>query len=121
MGVWPDSVWTGASTPVTFTSYNFYQVFGEVASVPGATNPNPSCDDMGTGVQGSLGQTVTPKPSSWSSTQVNGSATGVNMTVGATIPAYWSGLAGASPVTALSLGGPGANSTGTAVGTAGSC
>jgi hypothetical protein len=120
MGVWPDSIWT-ATPAVTFTSYNFYQVFGEVASVPGATNPDPSCDDMGTGVQGSLGQTVTPKPSSWSSTQVNGSATGVNMTVGATIPAYWSGLAGASPVTAFSLGGPGANSAGAAVGTAGSC
>lgn len=120
MGVWPDTIWTAAPA-VTFTNYSFYQVFGEVASVPGASNPNPSCNDMGTGVAGSLGQTVTPRPSSWSATKVDLSATGVNLTVGATLPAYWSGLAGSSPVTALSLGGPGADANGTAVGTAGSC
>lgn len=49
VGYYPDSLWTSASTPVTFNQVGYTQVFGELAA-----NTDPTCSDMGSGVQGSV-------------------------------------------------------------------
>lgn len=48
VGYYPDSLWTGASPPVSFTTVGFAQVFGEVTnddSVDGT--PQGTCSNMG--------------------------------------------------------------------------
>ncbi len=46
LGMWPDTLWTGASTPVTFNKVGLFQAFSEIAELAG----NPPCSDSGTGI-----------------------------------------------------------------------
>lgn len=110
VGYYPESQWPGG-----FAQSDFVQMFGEVAA--STTTP---CTDMGSGVQGSLGNTVTPLPARFASVAyLNGPA--VSM-LGSTQPAGLTTYT-VNQLTARTAyyGGPGWNAAGTGVGTKGSC
>jgi hypothetical protein len=46
IGMYPDTLWTGASTPVTFNKVGLFQAFSEIAELQG----NPPCSDSGSGI-----------------------------------------------------------------------
>lgn len=74
IGWWPDSRWSGATPPTTFTSFTEFQGFGEVAA--NSTNP---CTDMGKGTLATGPTSPTGARVSSVTYQVNGSA-GVSLT-----------------------------------------
>jgi hypothetical protein len=69
-GAFPDSVWTGATPPVTFTQSGLIQVFGEMA----AQTTVPTGAQMGSGVLGSI-------------TPTNAGARASSFALGTTVPA----------------------------------
>lgn len=63
VGYYPATLWSGASPAVTFTSFGFYQSFGEIAS-----QKSVACAKMGDGTKGSLGASGSPVPARLGST-----------------------------------------------------
>lgn len=124
-GYFPDSLWTGASSPVSFTRMNWVQLFGEIASP--FSKP---CSDFGLGITPS--STVTTGVSKISSATYNNAdlsadSASVNLTT-YTNPSSTAGnpYAGVyAPATtnvrSFYYGGPMWNAAKTGVGTKGAC
>lgn len=75
LGWIPKTHWSGATPPVTtFTSFSYYQAFGEIAS-----SYTPGCAQMGNGTQGT-NPTGTPVPTRLASVQFSGPAVAPTMT-----------------------------------------
>jgi hypothetical protein len=112
-GLFPDSAWT-AKGAVATPKVDQVQLFGEVA----AWNTAP-CSDMGNGILPVAGQSTAAKISSYVTIDSNQTAT-FNHTL-VTDSAHY-GLVSLLPGNVgFRYGGPGWNSTGTAVGTTGAC
>jgi hypothetical protein len=76
VGYIPKTHWSNASPPVTtFTSFSYYQAFGEIASAY-----TPGCAHMGNGTQGVLGSGGSPVPTRLASVQFSGPAVLPTMT-----------------------------------------
>jgi hypothetical protein len=116
IGYYPDSLWTGATPPVTFTSGGLFQVFGEIA----ANVPKP-CTDMGNGLQGSTDVNASRLGSTTlTSTVPAGIVANFPASVQPAVsPAVWS-VTNLTTITSR-IGGPGWNAAGTAVGVANGC
>jgi hypothetical protein len=117
LGYYPDSLWTGATPSVSFTSGGLFQVFYEVAS-----NVQNTCTDMGNGIQGNLPAGTSARMGSISLTGTAPGAITNNFPASVqpvTSPLVYSAVSVTS--TTARGGGPGWNSAGTAVGTTGSC
>lgn len=112
-GLFPDTVWTSHGASPT-PKIDQAQLYGEVA----AKNTTP-CSDMGTGDLAVAGQTVAAKISSYTLINANQGAT-FDHTVVTNSSRY--SLVSLQPGNlGFRYGGPGWNSTGTALGTKGAC
>lgn len=122
LGYYPLTLWS-AATPsgpgVTFNQGNYFQVFGEVASLNSATPKT----DMGNGQFGTP-NTAVPVSARLGSYQLVGQSPSTvvsGLTIGV-IPSTASGAYNVYPISTLSFGfgGPGYSATGTLPGTVGS-
>lgn len=121
LGYFPDTEWTaprtGYGSPVTYTEMGYVQLFGELAVHK--TNP---CTDMGTGVLA-----TTTAGARIGSVTFGGTTTPVNLYVRmATAPTSfpylgYNAVLLSGSTRSFDYGGPGADSTGSVVGTTGSC
>ncbi len=116
------SVFPAGSGLRTGTS-DFGQAFGEITMDSASSHPNYYCSDMGNGKQGSLGNTMAAY---FGSLRLFGNATTNPPTLFFVHTSPASPLYGRISVAAqsnrtFSYGGPGSNSTNTAVGTTGAC
>jgi neprosin-like protein len=102
-GAFPDSVWTGASPPATFTQSGLIQVFGEVA----AKDTVPTGVQMGSGVLGASG----PSAGARASTFVLGTTVPAGVTPSLTIfnipavPTHYNAVLTSPSVTTFRYGG----------------
>lgn len=101
-GYWPDSIWTSASGGA-FTSGYSVQVFGE--TVTNEWNTGGSCSDMFDGTAANL---VSDTVGGFAgSTTVNGSSTGVSMSITNTKPSAYKGKLITGSVRSMRLTGNG--------------
>ena len=115
VGYFPLTDWTSVNPALsTFTQADYWQAFGEVASI----NDSTPCSDMGSGDQGSTGVSGSTVPR-WSSATFQTGTVFPSFTYSSTDPVAYS-YAGPS-ARSFYLGGPGRNAAGTGTGTKGAC